>query len=268
MPELPEVERATRQLRKALTGRAVAAVETFHPSQRRALPPAAAAHAAGQRVIDVTRRAKTQRVALANGATIEIHFRMNGDWEFGRTSDEPPRFERVRFDLDDGTRVSLVDSRALSVVRVFAAGEMPPDRYGPEPLTKAFDLAGFRTKLARRTTPIKPVLLDQAVVAGLGNIYAAEALWEAKIDPRAAANSLSPARVARLFEAIPVVLKRAPAARYYERNRPDEGKPKQHDDSTRRVYGREGKPCARCGTAIKRITQAGRSTYYCGRCQR
>jgi formamidopyrimidine-DNA glycosylase len=124
----------------------------------------------------------------------------------------------------------------------------------------ALTISTLGTALATRRAPIKPVLLDQRVVAGLGNIYAAEALWRARIDPRAPASSLGPARRTRLLEAMREVMARAlrDPARYSD-----------DDGSTRfDVYDREGRPCRRCGGSIRRITQAGRSTYYCPRCQR
>ena len=108
----------------------------------------------------------------------------------------------------------------------------------------------------------QPVLLDQRVVAGLGNIYTAEALWEARINPQTPSNTLSRARVARLRDAIRAVLERAPAGRYYATDVPD------GTDEVWRAYGREGEPCARCNRAITRIVQAGRSTFYCAKCQR
>lgn len=264
MPELPEVEDAARRLRTALVGRTIANVDVLHASQRRALPDAQRARLAGERVVSVTRRAKLQLVELASGGTIEVHFRMNGDWDLGRASDAPPAHERVRFTLDDGSRVSLVDSRALCVVKFHEPGALALPTLGPEPLDPSFDADALLASLARRRGPIKPTLLDQRVVAGLGNIYAAEALWEARIDPRAPADRISRARVARLVDAIRTVLQRAPAGRYYET---DTGRSNAEDEAWR-VYGREGEPCRRCDSSIRRITQAGRSTFYCGRCQR
>ena len=264
MPELPEVEDAARRLRAALVGRTIAQVEVLHASQRRTLSESTLARLAGERVVAVTRRAKLQLVELASGGTIEVHFRMNGDWDIARAADEPPPHERVRFTLDDGARVSLVDSRALCVVRFHEPGALALPTLGPEPSDPAFDTDALLLALARRRGPIKPVLLDQRVVAGLGNIYAAEALWEARIDPRAPADRVSRERIARLVDAIRTVLERAPAGRYYET---DTGT-SNADDEAWRVYGREGAPCRRCDSTIRRITQAGRSTFYCGRCQR
>ena len=166
----------------------------------------------------------------------------------------------MTLDLDDGTRVSLVDPRALGGVTWHAPGLAPAPRLGPDALDDAFGGVALRAALRTRRAAIKPALLDQRVVAGVGNIYAAEALWRARIDPRAVASSLGPARAARLVDAIKAVLRDALDApgRY------------QDGEALERlaVYGREGEPCARCGAPVRRIVQAGRSTYFCARCQR
>ena len=261
MPELPEVEFAATRLRDAVTGRVIARIEVLHPSPRRHLSPAACRAAAGLVIARVERRAKIQLIHLADGSVLEVHFRMTGDWAFSRVGDPPPRFERVRLETTDGVCVSLVDSRAFGLVRRHAPGALVLPPIGPEPLTDDFAVAAFHTALARRRGPIKPALLDQKLVAGVGNIYASEALWEARISPTAPANALSRARVERLRDAIRLVLERAPRERYYARD----GAP---GDDEWRVYGRDGAACRRCTGTVIRLAQAGRSTFYCGRCQR
>jgi formamidopyrimidine-DNA glycosylase len=161
--------------------------------------------------------------------------------------------------------VSLVDSRAFSVVRFHAPGAFTLPDLGPEPLTDAFTVDGLCDALSRRRGPIKPALLDQKLVAGVGNIYAAEALWEARIHPAAAANRLSRDRVRRLRDAVRLVLDTAPAERYYGT---DAGTDAGTEQERWRVYGREGEPCHRCAATVKRLPQAGRSSFYCPRCQR
>lgn len=261
MPELPEVEFAAQRLRNAVVGRVIARLAPLHPSQQKHLPEAARRMAVGLTIDRVERRAKIQLLHLHDGSIIEVHFRMTGDWELTGVGDEPPRHERVRLETTDGVRVSLVDSRALSVVRLHAPGVFVMPALGPEPLTVDFTVEGFRTALARRSGPIKPSLLDQKLVAGVGNIYASEALWEAQIHPATVAKSLSRARVTRLRDAIRHVLDSAPTDRYYARDDVNE-------NDLWRVYGRDGEPCRRCGGALKRLPQAGRSTFYCPRCQR
>ncbi|MFN5582723.1 bifunctional DNA-formamidopyrimidine glycosylase/DNA-(apurinic or apyrimidinic site) lyase [Gemmatimonas sp.] len=261
MPELPEVEHAAQRLRDAVLGHTIASASTYHPSQARGFPPAAQQAVTGQRIARIERRAKVQLLHLANGAVLEVHFRMTGDWEFTAVHDAPPRFERVRFQTREGTRVSLVDGRAFCVVTLHAPGAFPGIDAGPEPLTDDFTVDGFAASLARRSGPIKPTLLDQKLVAGVGNIYASEACWEAKIHPATPANRLSARRVARLRDAVRLVLDTAPRGRYYARTA-------ERERAIWRVYGKEGEPCQRCGSMIARLEQAGRSTFYCKRCQR
>jgi len=258
MPELPEVEHASRVLREAMVDRRILHVRVRHPALARSLPPARAAALEGRVVRAVERRGKHQLIRLDDGAVLVAHFRMTGDWEIGRTGDAERPFARAALELDDGTRVTLADSRALATLALHDDPATALPALGPEPLGRAFSSRTLGAALSRRRGAIKPALLDQRVVAGLGNIYAAEALWCARIDPRAPARSLSAERRARLVRAIRDVLRRAPVGRY-------------RGDGRRarwRVYDREGERCPRCGAAIRRIVQGGRSTYYCPRCQR
>ena len=262
MPELPEVEYAAGRFRLAALGRTIASVVALHPSAARSLPVAACRRLAGRQITEIARRAKIQLITLDDGQLIEVHFRMTGDWDIGHAADPTPPYERVRIECTDGTRVSLVDSRAFGIVRVHAPGAFKLPNLGPEPLEDGFTVQDFADRLAARRGPIKPALLDQTLVAGVGNIYAAEALWVARIHPARVAASLSPARVTLLRDAIREVLHAAPEGRYYAAS--DDARA---DEDAWRVYGREGAPCLRCKRPIKRITQAGRSTFYCGRCQ-
>jgi formamidopyrimidine-DNA glycosylase len=182
---------------------------------------------------------------------------MTGDWEIGRVTESEAPLARAVLEFEDGTRVSLVDPRALATVALHDSDSALPD-LGPEPFDAAFTAESLGAALARRRGPIKPALLDQRVVAGLGNIYVAEALWLARISPRARATTLSAERRRRLVQAIRRVLHRAPAGRYWADER----------TARWRVYDREGEACPRCRATIARIVQAGRSTYYCPRCQR
>lgn len=258
MPELPEVEHAAARLRAAAAGAVIARVRVEHPALARAFPPAAQVAVAGATIQGVARRGKVQLVALAGGGTLEVHFRLAGDWAMGRTDAPPPPHERLALELAGGGRVSLVDPRALSVVRYHPPGSAPVLRHGPEPLEAAFTVEAFREALAGRRGAIKQALLDQRVVAGVGNIYAAEALWVARIHPGAESGRLARARVARLHAAVREVLQEAPDGRYYAPEGADQGW---------RVYGREGAPCGRCGARIRRLVQGARSSYYCPRCQ-
>ena len=256
MPELPEVERAVRALRSAVVGKTIAAVTLFHPSLRRTNRPARVRALRGAKVQAVDRRGKHQLVVFEDGRVVHVHFRMTGDWHYDDSDSPLPRFARAAMAFTDGSRVVLDDPRALSTISVHAAGDGPQLRLGPEPADVSLTVDVFASALAKRRGPIKPVLLDQRMIAGLGNIYAAESLWRARISPRAIASQLSRTRVATLLSSIRRVIDAANGARYREGSGGGFG-----------VYDREGKPCRRCRTPVARILQAGRSTYYCPRCQ-
>lgn len=259
MPELPEVEAASRILRRATVGKTIASFRMLHPSLRAALPARRLRAVVGRRIDAIERRGKHQLLRLDDGRVIHAHFRMAGDWHVGRSDDAPPKFARAALELSDGTRVSLVDPRALSTVKLHDAGALELPSLGPDPADAAFDAAFLKRVLASRRGPIKPALLDQRVASGVGNIYAVEGLWLARIDPRAKASSLGTTRLRRLVDGI----RQALADGASNAGRYSEGEATGLD-----VYGREGEPCHRCGVAIRRIVQAGRSTYFCPGCQR
>jgi formamidopyrimidine-DNA glycosylase len=257
MPELPEVENAVQRVRRVAAGKAIRSVELFHPALRRRMTPARLRSLRGARVRAVERRGKHQLFLLEDGRVLHAHFRMTGDWSLGVAADTLPRFARAAITFADDSRIVLDDPRALSTLDLHPANAPPDLGLGLEPSDPALTPETLQALLAKRRGPIKPVLLDQRVIAGLGNIYAAEALWNAKISPRASASSLTRAQLKTLLTAIRRVIDRATGARYT-------------DSSVSRlaVYDREGKPCRRCKTTIERITQAGRSTYFCPHCQR
>jgi formamidopyrimidine-DNA glycosylase len=260
MPELPEVARAARALTRAALGKTVASVRAIHPALKRKLPPGRSRLAKGRRIESIERRGKHQLLRLDSGDTLVVHFRMNGDWEIGSTADPLDRFARAVIELVDGTRVSLVDPRALSSITLDREGSSSLPKLGREASDPTLDADYLAEVLKRRKIAIKPALMDQSVVAGLGNIYAAEALWEAEMDPRKPAAKVTRAKLARLIDAIRLVLspkKRLPG-RYTDKR----------GASRFAVYGREGKVCGRCGRTIERTVQAGRSTYFCPSCQR
>jgi formamidopyrimidine-DNA glycosylase len=257
MPELPEVESAVRRLRRAAVGKTIARVDLLHPGLERRISPARRRALRGARIAAVERRGKHQLLVLEDGRVLHAHFRMTGDWEMGRADDELPRFARASIVFSDGSRVVLDDPRALSTLELHAANAPPDLGLGPEADDRSLTASSLHAILSKKRGPIKPVLLDQSVLAGLGNIYAAESLWHARIAPTERASSLSPEKVGALLAAIRGVIKKATGARYT-------------DSSVSRlaVYDREGKSCRRCKTPIERIVQAGRSTYFCPVCQR
>src|SRR5919205_3680166 len=155
MPELPEVERAARSLSRAALGKTIAAVRPIHPSHRKRLPPARARRARGRRIESIERRGKHQLLHLDGGDTIVVHFRMNGDWEIGSTAEPLDRFARAVIELTDGTRISLVDRRALSTITIDREGSSSLPRLGREASDPTLDAAYLAGVLQRRKIPIK-----------------------------------------------------------------------------------------------------------------
>ena len=260
MPELPEVEHAASIARAIAVGRTITSVSVLHPAQRRGLPVTDARSLAGDRVMAVERRGKSQRFRLASGRELRVHFRMTGDWLIPGPG-PLPKSARAVIEFDDGIRLVLDDPRALSVISLCAV-EPEADGLGPDALDPVMSALHLSTALASRRIPIKVALLDQSIVAGIGNIYASEALWRARIDPRTPANRLTRDRLGPLVRAIRATLQSAlkRQQRYYGGEAPD--------DNRFRVYDREGERCRRCGGTIRRITQAARSTYFCPKCQK
>lgn len=261
MPELPEVEHAAAIARDVAVGRTITSVVVRHRSQRRGLPTRMARSLVGDRVVSVQRRGKSQRFRLASGRELRVHFRMTGDWLVPGSRTLPPTVRAV-LDFNDGGRLALDDPRALSVLSL-CEGPDEDDGIGPDALDAGLTAPQLVGALSSRRIPIKVALLDQSVLAGVGNIYASEALWRSRIDPRIPANRLKAPRLSALLRAVRATLTTAlkRQARYY--------RGETADDSGRfAVYDREGEPCRRCRTPIKRITQAARSTYYCPTCQK
>jgi formamidopyrimidine-DNA glycosylase len=259
MPELPEVEAAARFLQTQIAGRTLRAVSWLHDAAARdAAGPVATL--IGRRVADVIRVAKWQEIRFMHGAVLVVHFRMTGDWAVTSRADDVPRHARVHFVFSGARHVWLVDARVLARLQVRAPGEPAPQDVGPDAMDPALDPATLRTRVSGRRASIKQVILDQSVLAGVGNIYAAEALWYARIDPRTPAAQLSLARVDRLLAGIRWTMGLA----FEEMGR------HQYGTATERfvVYDREGAECQRCAGTIARMTQGQRSTYWCPRCQR
>ena len=256
MPELPEVEAALDVLRARARGRTIVRMRVLHPALRRRLRPSQLRALVGARIARVERRGKHQLLHLDDGRILHAHFRMNGDWTLVETGAPLPKFARAVLDFDDGSSLVFVDSRALGTIDVHPADAELDLGLGPDAADPEWTAEQLAAALASRRGPIKPALLDQRLVAGLGNIYAAESLWRARIAPSAPCSSLTRAQIMKLRKAIAAVLLRATGSRYTD-----------DDTVTLDVYDREGLPCRRCGTEIERVVQAGRSTYYCPKCQ-
>lgn len=259
MPELPEVEHATQRLARSATGKQIVALRTLHPAIARGLSDGDLARVAARTVHVVERRGKHQLVHLGDDVVLVAHFRMAGDWHDGVVT-EPPRFARAVLEFSDGSAVFLVDSRAFATLVLRTRGDEGIPALGVDAASAALDGDALRGALAKRRGPIKPALLDQAVIAGLGNIYAAEALWHAHLSPFAAASSLEAPQLMALADGIRRTIALA---------MDDPGRYSRGEGLARlAVYGREGAPCLRCGAPIARVAQAGRSTFFCAGCQR
>jgi formamidopyrimidine-DNA glycosylase len=268
VPELPEVETIRTQLEPRLAGRVLARVEIL--DQRLTRPNdrvAVAAELEGARVVAVERRGKYLLVRMEGGLALLVHLRMTGSFGFS-----PVSHERAVLELDDGARLVFRDVRRFGTWLVLDESDLEPyltAKNGPEPLGPRFTAAWLAEQLARRRAPLKAILLDQRVVAGLGNIYADEALWRARISPLRPANELSRVEVARLHRAIRAAL-RTGIARQGSTLR-DYATPDGTSGSMQgefRAYGREGEPCDRCGTPLAKTRVGGRGTWYCPSCQR
>ncbi len=269
MPELPEVETTVRGLAKVLDGRRIARVELRREDLRRAFPADLGQRLTGARVTGLGRRAKYGLVHTDRGDTLVFHLGMSGHWRIDPA--EAGKHDHLLLETDDGRRLALNDARRFGSVDLLRTAELeqwPVLRaLGPEP-TGEVTGAWLKARFAGRTAPVKALLMDQGIIAGLGNIYACEALHRAKIDPRKPAGKLSRAKLDALAGAIPAVLDEAIAAggstlRDFVSPDGELG----YFSKAFEVYDREGKPCG-CGGAVKRIVQGGRSTFFCPRCQR
>ena len=276
MPELPEVETVRLGLEQAMAGRLLLRVMQRRPDLRRPFPPLFERRLTGRRIDSLSRRAKYLLLHLDDGTAVLVHLGMSGRMLVGRQSNDPfGAHDHVVFDLDDGGRVVFNDARRfglMDLTETALLADHPLLRdIGPEPLGEHFTPKLLATRIAGKSSPIKIVLLDQKVVAGIGNIYASEALFRSAINPMRAASSLKPAEIAKLVPAIQSVLLEAIAAggsSLRDHRRPDgELGYFQHGF---KVYDREGEPCpdCTCRDGIQRIVQGGRSTFYCAKKQR
>lgn len=275
MPELPEVETVARQVRPRLVGRTI---ERVHVRWSRTLggsaPRAFARAVEGARFTRVERRGKFIVFELARAGApagfLVGHLRMTGRMLVEPAPAAAPAYERVAFELDDGRRFSFLDVRKFGRLVHAARAEEVLGELGPEPLGAECSAEWFARSLRARARRVKPLLLDQAFVAGLGNIYVDESLHAARVHPLARSDRLPRERAHALWSAMRATLSAAierEGSSFDAFYRTPEGKPGSYQDAFR-VYGRAGEPCPSCGGAIRRIVVGQRGTHYCPRCQR
>ena len=268
MPELPEVETTVRGLAKVLEGRRIQRVEARRADLRRSFPHDLGQRLTGATVTGLGRRAKYGLIHTDRDDTVIFHLGMSGSWRINRAMLE--KHDHLLLETDEGTKLALNDPRRFGSVDLVPTAELPDwspfKALGPEPS----DLTAneLKRRLGGRSASIKLLLLDQSIVAGLGNIYVCEALFRAGIHPARAGGSISLERLKRLVPAIHDVLDEAIAAggstlKDFASPDGELGYFSKRFD----VYDREGKPC-RCAGVVRRVVQGSRSTFYCPRCQR
>ncbi|MDP5350147.1 MAG: bifunctional DNA-formamidopyrimidine glycosylase/DNA-(apurinic or apyrimidinic site) lyase [Paracoccaceae bacterium] len=283
MPELPEVETVRRGLAPVMEGHVIAQARVNRPDLRWPFPPDMAARLTGRRVLRLRRRSKYILADLDSGESLLIHLGMSGRMlvsgdPLGRFVHDHPAAEKhdhVVLDMDNGARITFNDPRRFGAMDLLDTATA--DRHkllaliGPEPLGNDFSEPYLVAAFEGRNTPVKSALLDQRIVAGLGNIYVCEALFRSRISPRRKAGQISATRVAALVPIIRQVLAEAIEAggsslRDFRQADGELGYFQHSFDA----YGREGEPCraAGCTGTITRIVQSGRSTFYCPKCQR
>lgn len=286
MPELPEVETVMRGLRPALEGRVIARVETRRAGLRFPFPKDFAARLEGRRIARLSRRAKYIVAAIEGGGNLLIHLGMTGRFtiltvaggaknlgefyfEQGAAGDGP--HDHVMFTLEDGTRIVYADPRRFGVLDIFDGEHRLLKGIGVEPLGNELHADYLAAKFKGKTAPLKAALLDQRIIAGLGNIYVCEALYRTRLSPTRKAGTLKAGdpRLETLVRNIRDILSEAIAAggstlQDFAHTNGEAGSYQQRFA----VYDREGEPCASCGAPIRRRVQAGRSTFYCKNCQR
>lgn len=283
MPELPEVETVKAGIAPAMEGKVIAGVEVNRPDLRWPFPAQMAARLTGKRVLGLRRRSKYILADLDSAETLLIHLGMSGRMlvsghmigEFHHPHPAPAKHDHVVIHMDDGARITFNDARRFGAMDLMnTAGQ--EDHWlirdiGPEPLGNGFDETYLIEKFRNRNTPVKSALLDQRIVAGLGNIYVCEVLFRAGIHPARKAGRISAGRVASLVPLIRQVLAEAIAAggsslRDYRQSDGELG----YFQHVFQVYDREGQACVTpdCDRQIKRIVQSGRSSFFCPQCQR
>jgi formamidopyrimidine-DNA glycosylase len=273
VPELPEVETIRRGLEPLVVGRRIEQAAIRDSRLTRPFDPdKVAREIQGERITGLGRRGKYLVVRFESGRVLLIHLRMTGNFRVAGNDSVDGPHDRAVLRLDNGSEVIYRDMRRFGTWLLIEPHELEPylaERVGEEPLEEAFRTAALASRLAGRRAPIKAALLDQRTVAGLGNIYADEALWRARIHPLRPAGELDRAEIRRLHRALRDALRAGIArqgATLSNYATPDGERGRMQEEF--KAYARAGEPCPRCGTPIEKIRAGGRGTHYCPACQR
>lgn len=274
MPELPEVETVRRGLAPVMEGKRIELAQVNRPDLRFPLPPGMATRLTGASVTALRRRSKYILADLSTGETLLIHLGMSGRMlvsgtmlgQFHHDHPAPQKHDHVVLHMEGGARITFNDARRFGAMDLFTGSHKLLDDIGPEPLGNDFNESYLANRLMGRRTPIKSALLDQHLVAGLGNIYVCEVLHRAAVHPaRLAADTPAAPLVPLIREVLSEAIEAGGSSLKDYRQADGELGYFQHSF---RVYDREGQPCTTCATPIQRIVQSGRSSFFCPNCQR
>jgi len=267
MPELPEVETVRTELQRHITGKTIGEIDLRRTSIRIPIPDLSGLH--GKEISRIERRAKYLLIHFSKFKdSLVIHLGMSGKILLG-IGMERKKHDHVVFHFTDGSEMSFNDARRFGIVTLKSQAKSLFEHLGPEPFSDEFDATYLFNKLKTRKSPIKPAIMDQTLVVGVGNIYASEALFRTKLSPKTPANKIPSAKLTELIKNIRTVLQDSITAggstlRDYRRANGRIGKFQHSFD----VYGKVGKLCPVCKSKIQQITQAGRSTFFCPKCQK
>ncbi len=265
MPELPEVETVVRGLRRPLVGRTFTGVEVHWPNSIKTSIPELHNRLPGQRIEAITRRGKYLQLHLSAGQTLLLHLKMSGDLLVEPASEPLDPHVRTIFSLDNGHQLRFKDTRKFGRVYLVDDPAQVVGKLGPEPLADDFTAQDFKALFEKRKGRLKPLLLNQEFIAGIGNIYADESCFGSGLDPRRNVDTLTDAELERLYHAIRQALQRGIIHKGASLDDVYRGGEFQNHFQ---VYGRTDEPCFKCGSPILHIVLGGRSTHFCGQCQK
>ncbi len=277
MPELPEVESLRRILLRSAVGRTIVTARIGEARLRRRVAANFAEAVSGRRIVNLSRRAKYLIVEFDGDHVMLVHLGMSGSLTHRRSGfrgeDFDPRHDHVEFSLDDATRLVFNDPRRFGLVRLVARADLDSiaelKGIGPEPLSRDFNAGYLAAKARGKKVAIKNLIMDQRIVAGIGNIYAAEILFRAGVRPTRRAGRVTRAEIDKIAASVPVILRAAIGSRgtTFRSYRDSRGRPGRFAERLR-VYGREGEPCYTCSTPIRNVVVGQRASFYCPTCQR